>query len=71
MFSMFYTVEKLMRKFHRSKANIRICLDRYGIRRISKDKKIYYYLSNIDIKKIEYFLKYRKEYIQNNDNLVK
>lgn len=68
---MFYTVEKLMRKFHRSKASIRICLDRYGIRRVVKDKKIYYDISNIDIKKIEYFLRYRNEYIQNTDNLVK
>ena len=68
---MYYTVEKLMRKFHRSKASIRICLDRYGIKRISKDKKIYYCLSNIDIKKIEYFLKYRNEYIQNTHNLVR
>lgn len=75
---MLYTMKQLVNKFHKSKATIRICLSRYGILKILKDKIAFYDISKENIKKIKYFLKYRKDcednylkkFINNNINSI-
>ena len=68
---MLYTMEQLVNKLHKSKATISICLGRYGILKILRDKIAFYDISRENYKKIRHFLKYRQEYIQKRDNLVK
>lgn len=60
---MFYTIKQLIRKFKKCKTCIRVCLDRYGIKRVvlPKTKQVVYDIPNDKMEKIKQFVTYRKD----------
>lgn len=69
---MLYNMEKLVKKLKKSKSTIKICLDRYNIKRVVKNKVKLYDISIEEMEKIKYFLIYRSDlkYLQDSKKNV-
>lgn len=69
---MLYNMEKLIKKLKKSKSTIKICLDRYNIKRVVKNKVKLYDISIEEMEKIKYFLIYRSDlkYLQDSKKNV-
>lgn len=58
---MLYTIKKLAKLSKKSMTLVRLALDRYNIEKTVVDKAALFELDSEQLKKVMYFLKYRKD----------